>query len=173
MPEQFENSRKLDDKTRCKTLMPKKCAYTLRIDQYRSKSGQNVLFSSFSIVYTMPFQNFRVRVPFSKSTVFKIYRQKMCRFRVNGRPIRRIFDRFQNVPASCERSLSFHSKMRQYRIPPLLLVNCTFPWVSCCLGGIMRYKDDMYNAISFHFIFNFLGMVAPQLEKTDLQGAMQ
>ena len=23
----------------------------------------------------------------------------------------------------------------------------------------------------FHFIFNFLGMVAPQLEKTDLQGA--
>ena len=28
---------------------------------------------------------------------------------------------------------------------------------------------------TFHFIsvFNFLGMVAPQLEKTDLQGAMQ
>ena len=46
-----------------------------------------------------------VTVPFSKSTVFKICRQKMCRFRVNGRPIRRIFHRFQNVPASCERSL--------------------------------------------------------------------
>ena len=30
----------------------------------------------------------------------------MCRFRVNGRPIRRIFHRFQNVPASCERSLN-------------------------------------------------------------------
>ena len=30
------------------------------------------------------FQN----VPFSKSTVFKICRQKMCRFRVNRRPIR-------------------------------------------------------------------------------------
>ena len=30
----------------------------------------------------------------------------MCRFRVNGKPIRRIFRRFQNVPASCERSLS-------------------------------------------------------------------
>ena len=41
----------------------------------------------------------------SKSTVFKICRQKMCRFRVNGRPIRRISHRFQNVPASCERSL--------------------------------------------------------------------
>ena len=47
-----------------------------------------------------------VRVPFSKSTVFKLCRQKMCRFRVNGRPIRHIFHRFQNVPASCERSLS-------------------------------------------------------------------
>ena len=46
-----------------------------------------------------------VTVPFSKSTVFKICRQKMCRFRVNRRPIRRIFHRFQNVPASGERSL--------------------------------------------------------------------
>ena len=47
-----------------------------------------------------------VRAPFSKSTVFEICRQKMCRFRVNRRPIRRIFHRFQNVPASCERSLN-------------------------------------------------------------------
>ena len=29
----------------------------------------------------------------------------MHRFRVNGRPIRQIFHRFQNVPVSCERSL--------------------------------------------------------------------
>ena len=29
----------------------------------------------------------------------------MCRFHVNGRPIRHFFHRFQNVPASCERSL--------------------------------------------------------------------
>ena len=47
-----------------------------------------------------------VTVPFSKSTVFKICRQKMCHFRVNGRPIRRIFHPVQNVPASCERSLN-------------------------------------------------------------------
>ena len=40
-----------------------------------------------------------------KSTVFEICRQKMCHFRVNGRPIRHIFHRFQNVPASYERSL--------------------------------------------------------------------
>ena len=52
------------------------------------------------------FQNVPIRVPFSKSTVFKICRQKMCGFRVNRRPIRRIFHRFQNVPASCERSLN-------------------------------------------------------------------
>ena len=30
----------------------------------------------------------------------------MYRFRVNGRPIRHIFHRFQNVPASCKRSLN-------------------------------------------------------------------
>ena len=47
-----------------------------------------------------------VRVLFSKSTVFKICRQKICRFRVNGRCIRHIFHRFQNAPASCERSLN-------------------------------------------------------------------
>ena len=51
-----------------------------------------------------------VRVPFSKSTVFKICRQKMCYFRVNRRPIRHIFHRFQNVPASCERSLTEPTK---------------------------------------------------------------
>ena len=31
----------------------------------------------------------------------------MCRFRVNRRHIRHIFHRFQNVPASCVRSLSY------------------------------------------------------------------
>ena len=30
----------------------------------------------------------------------------MCRFRVNGRPVRHIFHRFQNVPVSCERFLN-------------------------------------------------------------------
>ena len=48
-------------------------------------------------------------VLFSKFIVFEICRQKMCRFRVNGMPIRHIFHRFQNVPASCERSLIPHS----------------------------------------------------------------
>ena len=43
-----------------------------------------------------------VGVSFSKSTVFEICRQNVCRFRVNRRPIRHIFHRFQNVPASSE-----------------------------------------------------------------------
>ena len=60
----------------------------------------------FQVFTRCRFQNVSVRVSFSKSTVFKICRQNLCRFRVNGRPIRRIFHRFQNVPTSCERSLS-------------------------------------------------------------------
>ena len=55
----------------------------------------------------MPFPNVPVRVPFSKSTVFIIRRQKMCRFCVNGMPIRHIFHCVQTVPAWGERSLSF------------------------------------------------------------------
>ena len=101
MTEQFENGWKFVSKTRCETLMLKKFNYTLRIDQCHSKSEKKVLFSSSSSDYAMPFQNVPVRVLFSKSTVVKICRQKMCRFRVNGRPIHRVLHRFQNAPASC------------------------------------------------------------------------
>ena len=69
------------------------------------KTSKIVLFQNFQVFTRCHFQKVPIRVPFSKSTVFKICRQKMCRFRVNRRPIRRIFHRFQNVPASCERSL--------------------------------------------------------------------
>ena len=76
----------------------------------RSVSFQNRLkmfyFHQFKVFTRCRFQNVPIRVPFSKSTVFKICRQKMCRFHVNRRPIRRIFHRFQKVPASCERSLN-------------------------------------------------------------------
>ena len=76
--------RNLTVKTRCKTLIPWKCTYTLRIDQSRSKSVQKVLFSSILRVHKMPFSKCS-----GKSFVFKIYR-------------------FQNLPAkhvpfSCER----------------------------------------------------------------------
>ena len=64
-------------------------------------------FHHFRVFTRCCFQNVLVIVPFSKSTTFKICWQKMCRFHLNGRPIRHIFHRFQNVPASCERCLSF------------------------------------------------------------------
>ena len=64
-------------------------------------------FHNFQVFKRCRFQNVPLRVKFSKSTVFKMCRQKMCRFHVNERPIRHIFHRFQNVPASCERGLNF------------------------------------------------------------------
>ena len=51
-------------------------------------------FHHFKVLTRCRFQNVPIRVPFSNSTVFKICRQKMRRFRVNRRPIRRIFHRF-------------------------------------------------------------------------------
>ena len=106
MPEQFENGRKLDGKNSLQDLDAKEVY--LR-PKNRSVSFQKRLkmfcFRPFQVFTRCRCQNLPVRVPFSKSTVFKICRQKMCRFRVNGRPIRRVFHRFQNVPASCERSL--------------------------------------------------------------------
>ena len=75
--------RHLTVKTHCKTLMPRKCSYTLRIAHYCSKSVQKVLFSSLSSVSKMPFSKHA-----GKSSVFKIYRfqnlaAKMCRFRLS------------------------------------------------------------------------------------------
>ena len=64
-----------------------------------------VRFHHFIAFILCRFKNVPAGVPFSKSTVFKICRQNMCRFRVNGRPTLHIFHRFQNMPASCERSL--------------------------------------------------------------------
>ena len=68
---------------------------------------EKVLYTSFSSVHTMPFPNCACY-----SSVLKIYRfknlpAKMCGFRVNGRTIRHIFHLFQNVRASCERSLNY------------------------------------------------------------------
>ena len=37
----------------------------------------------------------------------------MTDFRVNGRPIRHIFHRFQNVPSSCERSLNLSDNIEE------------------------------------------------------------
>ena len=67
--------------------------------RFQNLPATNVPFSCEREAYASCFS------PFSKSTVFKICRQKMCRFRVNGRPMLHIFHRFQNLSASCECSL--------------------------------------------------------------------
>ena len=52
------------------------------------------------------FSNVLVRVTFSNCTIFKIDRQEVCYLCVNENPIRCLFHCFQDVPASCECSLS-------------------------------------------------------------------
>ena len=100
-------------KTRCKTVTPRKCTYTLRTAYFRSKS-----FEKCSVFIENRFHHFRVatrccfpfvpvRVTFSKSTVFQICRQRIYCFHLNERPIRHIFHYFQNVQALCERNLIF------------------------------------------------------------------
>ena len=110
---------KLTVKSRSWTLMLQKSIYTLRIDQSRSKSVEKM------ICLRCCFKFIPVRVPFSKSTVFEICRQKMCRFRVNRRPIRHIFHCFQNLPASCERSLS-HIELCCYGTRLVLPESCRY-----------------------------------------------
>ena len=114
MPEQFENGAKFDGK---KSLQDFDAIEGYLYPKNRSVSFQKCLkmfcFHHFQVFTRYCFQNVPVRVPFSKSTVIKICRQKMCRFRVNRRPIRRIFHRFQNVPASCERSLRHCCKAKK------------------------------------------------------------
>ena len=122
------------------------------IERYLHPKCRSVLFQKrrklcyfhhFQVFTRCRFQTVPVRVQFSKFTVFKMCRQKMCRFQVNGRPIRHIFTvfkiyrfqnvsaknvpfssereaypshfhRFQNVPASCERSLNLPDKSEKF-----------------------------------------------------------
>ena len=96
-------------------------------EMYLHPKNRLVLFKSVEkcsafiilIFHTMPFQIVPVRVPFSKSPIFKIWRQKMCHFHVNRRPFRHIFHCFQNLLASCECCLNLLLLLRYtslYRI---------------------------------------------------------
>ena len=107
MPEQFENGRKLDGKNSLQGFDAKEVCLHPKNRSVSFQKRLKMFFRHFQVFTRCRFQNVPFRAPFSKSTVFEICRQKMCCFRVNRRPIRRIFHRFQNVPASCERSLSF------------------------------------------------------------------
>ena len=103
--EQFENGRSLDGKHSVQDfdakevyLHPKNRSVSFQ------KRPKMFCFHHFQVFTRCCFQNVSVRVPLSKFTVFKICRQKICHFRANGRPIRHNFHRFQNLPASCQRS---------------------------------------------------------------------
>ena len=112
IPAQFENGRKFDSKNSLQDFDAKEKYLHSKNRPVSIQKRRKMCYLHHCRVFTRCcFKSIPVKVPFSKSTVFKICRQKMCRFRVNGRPIRHIFHRFQNVPASCERSLILrHSK---------------------------------------------------------------
>ena len=107
MQEQCENDKKFDRKNSLQEFDAKEMILYPRINQPRSKSVERcsvcIIFECFHGAVS---KNVSVRVPFSKLTDFEICRQKMCRFRVNGRPIRHFFHRFEDVPESCEHGLS-------------------------------------------------------------------
>ena len=112
--------------TRCRHILRAVGNFTVKIslqdfdaiESYLHPKCRSVLFQkrrklfyfhNFQVFTRCRFYNVPVRVQFSKSTVFKMCRQKMCLFIVNGRLVRHSFHRFQNVPASCEHGLSFQS----------------------------------------------------------------
>ena len=102
MPAHFENDRKFDSKNSFLDFDAKEKFIRRKNRPVSIQKRQKML------CLRCCFKFIPIRVPFSKSTVFEICRQKMCRFRVNRRPIRHIFHRFQNLPASCERSLKYN-----------------------------------------------------------------
>ena len=114
-------------------------------------------FHHFKVFTRCRFQNVPIRAPFSKSAVFKICRQKMCRFRVNRRPIRRIFHRFQNVPASCERSLS---RLTWYLEEDYSLINNAFWWIFYTFQPL-SYNCAQFQAYVFssNYLFFFFGLM--------------
>ena len=107
MPDKFENGRKLDGKDSLQGFDAKEvCLHPKNLSASFQKRLKMFCFRHFQVFTRCSFPNVLIRFSLSKSTVFKICRQKMCRFRVKRRPLRRIFHRVQNVPASCERSLN-------------------------------------------------------------------
>ena len=88
MPE-FENGRNLKVKNSLHDLDAKEMYLLLKNLSVASQKRRKIFcFHHLQVFTEYRFQNVLVRVPFSKSTVFKMYRQKMCRFRVIGRPSR-------------------------------------------------------------------------------------
>ena len=92
-------------KSRCRTLVPKKRTYTLRIDQSRYKSVEKcsvyiIVECSHEAVSNLCRLGFRFQnLPLSKSVGKKVP------FSCEREAYPSYFHRFQNVPASCELSV--------------------------------------------------------------------
>ena len=100
MPAQFENGRKFDDKNSLQDLMSKNSTCTLRIDLSRSKSVEKCSVFIFVECLNDAVSNLcRSRFRFQNLPA------KNVPFSCEQEPIRHIFHRFQNLPASYERSL--------------------------------------------------------------------
>ena len=107
IPAQFENGKKFDGKNSLQDFDAKE-VYVHHKNRLVSFTKDRKMFCllHFRLYTRCCFKIMPIRVPFSKYIVFKTCRQKKCCFRVSGRSIRQIFHRFQNMTASCERSLS-------------------------------------------------------------------
>ena len=85
MPEQFENGRKLDGKDSLQGFDAKEvCLHPKNLSVSFQKRLKMFCFRHFQVFTRCSFQNEPIRVPFSKSTVFKICRQKNVPFSCGG-----------------------------------------------------------------------------------------
>ena len=97
------NSIDLRDKKVCLRLRD---PAPFRIDQFHSKSVEKCsVFIIFECSHDAVFKVCRLENRLQNASFIKSASKK-CNFHVNKRPIRHIFHCFQNVPASCLRSLS-------------------------------------------------------------------
>ena len=76
----------------------------------------------------------------------------MCRFRVNGRPVCHIFHCFQNVPASCERSLRLMFTQKLLLIP-ISKYDGDFR-SSCVIDKFVNYLSASYSRHFSYCIYN-------------------
>ena len=75
------------------------------------------------------------------SSVFKICRQNICRLLVNYPPIPHIFHRFQNVPASCVRSINIAFAVSLSKIRPVRWYLCSKIRLTIHSNVVVPFKD--------------------------------
>ena len=81
MPEQFENGGNLTVRNSLQDFDAKKMYLHPKNQSVSCHKCRKIFcFHHFQVFTECCFQNVPVRAPFSKSTVFEIYRQRMCRF---------------------------------------------------------------------------------------------